>query len=77
MPSDSSEYLAGGLDIGGPQGGRRRVERPARIEFEDPPGEFEQESVCSTCGARLFRSTARCQTPGAGVCPLSFRRRQS
>lgn len=79
MPSDGSEYTAGGIDLGGLWGTGRRNARISGLgnEYEpDPPPResWESESICSTCGARLFRSTGSCVKPGAGVCPLQFRR---
>lgn len=76
MPSDSSEYLAGGLDIGGPQGGRRRGEKPPRIDYEDPPqGPPVQSSRCVTCGARVENTRGACSWPAlaAGRCPAMVR----
>jgi hypothetical protein len=78
MPSDSSEYLAGGVDIGGPQGGQERRERPSRDEYEDPPPRPpDSRTVCGTCGAEIVGENGRCSWPAnaAGRCPVMLRKR--
>jgi hypothetical protein len=70
MPSDS-ESLAAGLDIGGPQGGRKRSERPSRAEYGDEPPTVGQ---CTDCGAKRFGANGPCYWPekrDAGVCQVA------
>lgn len=72
MPSDS-DSLAGGLDIGGPQGGRTRGESPSRAEYGDEPLEIGR---CVDCGATRWGPNGSCYWPekrDAGVCPVAAR----
>jgi hypothetical protein len=65
------EALAGGLDIGGPQGGRRQRERPSRDEIGDVPPAIGR---CTDCGAKRFGADGPCFWPerrDAGVCPVA------